>query len=307
MILPINFYNKTAYIPLKNTFLGFSGLKPSSKNTPEANLRLKTQLNQDVFEFEKRKEGAPVKKGQIVMGDNIFCRQSTYLFRRDLDWKKLGYYIQKRFKGEDKVNTYCYACSKGDEAYSLSITLQQLLGDEAEKFFPIFAKDINENTIERNIFRQKNGRKTIPGYLSAKFALGLKQEEIEKFIKPLGLIQCGELESVLTQKTTGPVKFECANILEDIDSIDTKHPSIILARNMWPYVNKNEYESFTKRLYEKLPKGSVVIIGEYDYRGEKGMIGSNSFPNYLIEAGFELSKDYEHLLRRETGLVFERN
>ncbi len=54
------------------------------------------------------------------------------MFREDLDWKKLGEFLETRFAKCDKVNTYVYGCSDGCESYSLSILLQSKFGKDAE-------------------------------------------------------------------------------------------------------------------------------------------------------------------------------
>lgn len=187
------------------------------------------------------------------------------MFREDLDWKKLGEFLETRFAKCDKVNTYVYGCSDGSEAYSLSILLQNKFGKDAEKFFPIIAKDIDEEKISENIRRQKEGcAKAELGYYQMRHRLELEEDEAKKYIKhAIG----GVSNDLMLDKTTSPVKFSAANILEDLNNIDSKHPSIVMCRNMWPYINENEYKEFAKQLYNRLAPGSVVIVGTFDCSG----------------------------------------
>lgn len=187
------------------------------------------------------------------------------MFREDLDWKKLGEFLETRFAKCSKVNTYVYGCSDGSEAYSLSILLQNKFGKDAEKFFPIIAKDIDEEKISENIRRQKEGcAKAELGYYQMRHRLELEEDEAKKYIKHA--IE-GVSNDLMLDKTTSPVKFSAANILEDLNNIDSKHPSIVMCRNMWPYINENEYKEFAKQLYNRLAPGSVVIVGAFDCSG----------------------------------------
>ena len=53
-----------------------------------------------------------------------------------------------------------------------------------------------------------------------------------------------------------------------IKNIDNKNPSLVMCRNMWPYINSSEYDGYAEALYEKLAPGSVVVIGFFDYTAD---------------------------------------
>ncbi len=276
-------------------------------HTPSFNLRqnipcFKGNLEADTF--EKTTETPKLKRGQIAdEHGKIFTRPDTNMFRYDLEWRDFGYYLNDRFSNEDKVNTYVYACSSGEEAYSLSMLLQEM-NSHPEKFFPINAKDINSELVEKNIQNKQGDKIMKNSYLPARRTLNLNGEEIKKYVTLEIDEQYRETEK-LTDKAAGPVEFSCANILDDIENVDSDTPSIIMCRNMWPYVNPDEYEAFASKLYDKLAGGSVVAIGGYDYKGEDGRKNSDKFPEALLSAGFQqtdIIMDYhEHVL------VFEKN
>ena len=56
---------------------------------------------------------------------------------------------------------------------------------------------------------------------------------------------------------------------------------------MWPYINSAEYRPFANELYKKLAPGSIIVVGEYEYLGENGYVGSKTFVDALENAGFE--------------------
>ena len=79
-------------------------------------------------------------------GDFLY-RTTTYFFRDDLNWNAFIKFISNKYKNADRVNILNHACSNGQEPYSLAAKLMQTLGEEAEKFFPIIAKDIDKENI----------------------------------------------------------------------------------------------------------------------------------------------------------------
>ena len=225
------------------------------------------------------------KEGQIPCCDNnkIFNRPTTFVFRGDLNWREFLEIIQERFKDANKVNTYIWGCSSGDEAYSLAMLLDRYFGNESEKFFPIEAKDINKETIKKNIIEQSE-RIVSRTFEKAKIkeVLGLSRNEESKYYSIFPGTDNIKLNSDCIKK----INFEVSNIVTDLSSIDSENPSLVMCRNMWPYINPDKYEFCAKELYDKLAKGSLVVIGDYDCFGEVGYFGSKNFPIELIKAGF---------------------
>lgn len=268
---------KEAIMSLYNDYNIITQRRTQSTNTPI------------LPQFES--ENSP-QEGQFI-GDNgrVFNRHTTHYVRADLNWKDLGTFLEDRFKNTPKVNTYIYGCSYGEEAYSL-LALLSLKTKKPQKYFPIKAKDITPELIERNIQKQSIG-------------VTLSVEEISKIAKGIG---CNEEQIIEILDTTKDnkikiknrcakqVEFECANILLDIESIDSQNPAIVMARNMWPYISFDKYEAFAQTLYDKLAPGSVVIIGSFDNEGERDLPETKAFPSYLKKAGFKPTKQVMPLL-----------
>lgn len=285
------------------SFPRITNLNPSffKNNIKQNTLNFKGQIEADTF--ERTSETPELKRGQILdEKGKIFTRNNTRMFRDDLNWEDFGQYLKDKFKDFNKVNTYLYACSSGKEPYTLSILLQHIFKEEAQKFFPINAKDIDENLIQKNIHNQNNERILETSYYPAKLALHLDDKQTKEYIT----LDEHKIEN-LTEKTINPVEFSCANILDDIENIDSENPSIIMCRNMWPYVNSSEYEDFAVKLYDKLAKGSVIVIGSYDYKGEAGKKDSKTFPASLLKAGFEAVDKRKNKFTKGGALIFEKN
>lgn len=176
--------------------------------------------------------------------------------------------------------------------------------NESDKFFPIIAKDIGKKRIETNKNNQKNKQvpMIISEYMAMCFMLNMNKED--------GLQYADEKDKkyFLKDDIVSCVKFECANILEDIDSLDSNNPSLIMCRNMWPYVNEKEYANFAARLYDKLAAGSCVVIGDYDYDFDYTDVSCGYKPvkisECLEDAGFEPAKAVVNSCH---NLIYEKN
>lgn len=244
----------------------------------------------------------------IVKRNNgtFFIRHSTKMFRDDVNWPLFGTYLKSRYKDTPKVNTYIYGCSYGSEAYSMSILLQSQFQDESKKFFPIKAKDLVKSIIDKDIQSQSKHEIITPAaYNYIKTDLKLPLYERNKYCKRL--ILGNKPAVVLTKEVKKPIIYEQANILKDINSIDPKNPSIVMCRNMWPYIKPNVYDSYAKKLYNRLAPKSIVVIGNYDYAGEYTKPINKKFSDSLIKAGFipstcEVGK---HIHSKQ--LIFEKN
>lgn len=272
------------------------------QNTPN----FKGQIKSDTF--EKTSKTPKLKRGQILNNDGTILNvHGTEFFRYDIDWNKFSEYLKERYKDYDKVNIYDYACSNGSEAYSLSILLQHKFKDDAEKFFPIYAKDIDEDLIAKNLKEQKTGKVNCEkDILTMTHAIDMSEEDMKRdFITSERdfKLSCNEQFATLTKKVTKPVIFSEANILDDIENIDDKNPSVVMCRNMWLYVDSKEYQKFADDLYKKLAKNSTVVLGGFDLYCEENMKDSDKISKALLNAGFEPSDTNKN----GCDLIFEKN
>lgn len=265
-------------------------------------------IEEDIFlkkpeNKEESEKTLPVKleKGQMLgVNGKVFNNSYTEIFRHDIKWNSFNKYLKERFNDFDKVNTYIYACSDGSEAYSISTALQSTFDDCADKFFPIYAKDIKEGLIEENkkekaegieLLNCENTRLSV--YRSIKEGLDNNDEIINRFFEKR---DNGRI--YFSKTVTEPVEFSVANILDDVENIDSKRPSLFMCRNMWKYVDKNYHQEFADKLFDKLAPGSLVVIGGIDL--------DVIFPVTLARAGFKPVVEHNN---NKAGFefVFERN
>ncbi len=255
---------------------------------------------EDKLESGKTLPEKPEKGQMLGTNGKVFNNSYTEIFRHDIKWNSFNKYLKDRFNDFSKVNTYIYACSDGSEAYSISTALQSTFGDCADKFFPIYAKDIREELIEENkkekaegieLLNYENTRPSV--YYAINDGLSNNNELMNKFFE-----QRDNGRIYFSKTVTEPVEFSTANILDDVENIDSTHPSLFMCRNMWKYVDKNYHKEFAEKLFDKLAPGSLVVIGGIDL--------DVMFPLTLARAGFK--PVIEHNNNKEGfEFVFERN
>ena len=110
------------------------------------NYSQKTQAFKSVNRFVNAKDGR-------------IYQTFTQFYRNDLNWDAFIEFLENKYKNIPKVNIFNFACSEGAETYSLAISLLENVKDNVNKYFPIFASDIDKNNIEvaqKGCFEIKN-------------------------------------------------------------------------------------------------------------------------------------------------------
>lgn len=183
----------------------------------------------------------------------------TNFFRRDFDWKNVGKIFDKQFP-KGKVNIHDFACSDGSEAYSLVIALIEQLGKkEASRFFPIQASDVDSEIIRM----AKSGKITADEEDLFQIGNYIKDADVKKYfsITPIG----GERYILSPKKIlTDNITFKCESIKDGLNGIEKDKNNIILARNFWRYLSREELTKTTWALKEKTNDDTLVVIGNFD-------------------------------------------
>lgn len=189
---------------------------------------------------------------------------STSFFRRDLDWKTIGETFDKQFP-KGKVNIYDFACSDGSEAFSLIIALIEQLGEKkASRFFPIIASDIDDEIIKM----------ATSGQIMAKeedlLAMQniIKDENVKKYFR---ITELGGGRYLLSPKEilTKNVIFKKEGISTGLEEVQKDENNIILARNFWKYLSREDIANASWKLGQKINSKTLVIIGNFDIPRDK--------------------------------------
>lgn len=206
----------------------------------------------------------------------IKCNGNTQFFRGDLIWSKIAAFLDKHFAKADKVTFINHACSSGEEPYSVVMKLITDLGDRAKKFFPIIAKDLSPN----NIQRAEDGR-LLADYYEKRMIEEMTNKQPEKFVELVPLGNASKSSStqghlVITKyKLKNNIEFSVGNALEDIKNIPEKN-TVLFLRNFWQYLKPQERENLMSEISKKFKDdSSVLFIGVADV--------DNSNITYLLE------------------------
>lgn len=225
-----------------------------------------------------------------IKTDNPFVEKKisnfTTMFREDLDWDNFTGYLTKHFKDKNKVNVKSIASSDGSEGYSLAMTLMNNHRNESKKFFPIYASDRSKKIIE-----MANGRKiNLTPYDTQK--ISEMTGNIDKYFTKVSdkkIPEAGLLSKSFNMSTYSPteelsktVEFKQSTIEKELENLKDTGNSVILCRNVFPYLNNKETKNVLDLLHTKLAKGSVLAIGNYDSEyGINGLLKPDKFKNIM--------------------------
>ena len=205
--------------------------------------------------------------------DKLLYANTTLFFRYDLNtahktncltdgtWRGFRKTITEHFKDASKVNVYNFASSDGSEAYSFILSLIDELGkEEAQKYFPIHAYDIDTDVVE---IAQS-------GIIPCDF------DDIKRFNQNLKSVCENEYYEIKTASQNPipfsfvakdnlkkKVQFNVADIQNSIDNIEPSN-SLVLCRNFWPYLSKKDMCETIWKLSQKLDESSLLVIGYFD-------------------------------------------
>ncbi len=227
---------------------------------------------------------------RIVKDDNNFIvhRNTTRMYRQDINWSDFAIFLENYFQDKDKVRVYSYACSDGSEPYSLISTLK-CRTQNPDKFFPIYASDYDDEIINQ----AKRGKYE----LTALEFDSMRRITNDKWTNYFNLVDSSTIEPNEASKSC--VQFKTENIIDGLDSLQ-KGAKVIMARNFWPYLKKEDKEAVIEKLKQKMDKDSILVIGAFDQDEIK-------FDRELISRGFvEIQyTDYDNWIIFEPHLLWK--
>lgn len=232
-------------------------------------------------------------------------RTSTNLFREDLDWFGLAKFIKTHFADKKKVNIYSMACSDGSEAYTMAISLFENLPEDVQsKFLPIIASDIDKKVLDLAQTRRLN-LETIEFLTSER----MYNCRIDKYFKnPRSIVMLdgdviSESDTMLSYqpiyKLAYAVKFHQSDILTELNKIQDDGNSVVMCRNVFPYLSDAYTDEVVQTAKNKLKKGSLLIIGDYDAYSKDldvKFLNNGFYQTLLMRSRFmDCSNIFEHV------------
>ena len=206
-----------------------------------------------------------------------------------------------------KVNVYDFACSDGSEAYSLVIALIEQLGEKkAQRFFPIVASDIDSEIINM----ATSGK--IMATQDDIFAMQnvIKDENIKKYF---GVTELGGGQYLLSPKEilTKNIVFKREGVSSGLDRVQKEENNIILARNFWKYLSREELTNASWKIAEKSNDKTLVVIGNFDIPRDESTpfflkgLGFDSIPDELNQNILQFNKDKLNLIATKNRYAWQ--
>lgn len=191
---------------------------------------------------------------------SILWRNTTNFFREDLPWIEMVDYFAEKYANIKKVRVLCYGCSDGSEPLSLAMLLINRLGKQADKFFPIIAKDIDPEIIKK----ANSGNVEINHKDKASIEFLLK-EDLSKYFETSTISPY--VDSITTKIKpilTDVINFSVADIKDEVHTIPQEN-TIVFARNFWPYIkNQKDVRNLAQDLRERLENNCNLVVGDFD-------------------------------------------
>lgn len=194
---------------------------------------------------------------RTVKNQNGFVvhRNTTRMFRNDIEWNDFSSFLENHFKDAKKVNVYCFGCSDGSEPYSLVTSLKEN-SQNAEKFFPIHASDYDEEIIKI----AKQGKYTLN---NTEFDT-MKRYTNDNWQKYFKMTDRMTFEP--NEELKRNVDFHTENAITGMEKLQ-KGPKVIMIRNFLTYLSGEDKQKLLKNLAEVADKDTIIVTGAFDQQG----------------------------------------
>jgi chemotaxis protein methyltransferase CheR len=198
----------------------------------------------------------------------------TYFFRDSgqhalLQDRILPELIERR-KTQRALRIWSAACATGEEAYSLAIMLDELLGDQSRWDILILGTDINHHAIEkarRGIYTEWSFR-------------GMSNEQRQRYFQP------HKDTWVLHDSMRSRVTFQTGDLVADVfpDHAAKLHDmDLILCRNAFIYMAPHVVSRIADKFTETLVDGGILITGHGEiYAHHLGKLRARVFPESIV-------------------------
>lgn len=139
---------------------------------------------------------------------SIIHRNTTVMFRQDINWIDLANFLESYFRDSKKVDVYSFACSDGSEPYSLTASIKNECLNP-DKFFPIMASDYDDEIIKE----AKKARYTLT---NTEFD-SMRRATRNKWDKYFNMLTSDTIEP--NNKTKNCVNFKTEDIIDGLDKV----------------------------------------------------------------------------------------
>lgn len=174
-----------------------------------------------------------------------------------------------RGKATRTLNIWSAGCSTGEEPYSLSILLNEMIPDIADWRVQIIGTDIREEFLEKArkaVYREWSFRQVPQDVRDKYFTVNNGQFKLDPTVKNM-------------------VTFSRRNLLDDVfpePAGDSRGIDLILCRNVFIYYTRKTAAAIAERMAESLRDGGYLITGHWElFSSPTRKLVSRVFPGSL--------------------------
>ncbi|PTC06595.1 chemotaxis protein CheR [Vibrio mediterranei] len=179
---------------------------------------------------------------------NALTTNLTYFFREPYHFDFLKSYVQEHFEHlttSEPLRIWCSACSTGEEAYSIAMTMVEAFGTNQPPV-KILATDLNTHVL--SVAREGN-------YTTDKLERVSEQQKLQHFI-----YHKYKNTYEIRPEVKSLVHFKCLNLM------DTQWPmkksfNMIFCRNVMIYFDRETQSRLLTKFAHYLPQGSLLFLG----------------------------------------------
>ncbi len=191
------------------------------------------------------------KREEILAFVESITINETYFFR---DFGQLQgfadivlpfYAESRRLKDGDSVSIWCAACSTGEEAYTLSIILQEVFDEMPNLKMRVDATDIDRNVLneaETGIYSERSMKDTPIAYRNKYFVKAAKGWKVLKNARDL-------------------VSFSRVNLIDRNEMRKKRGYDFVFCRNVLIYFDDESRRKVVSYLYDALKPGGYLFLG----------------------------------------------
>ncbi len=222
----------------------------------QATYRAFNQLHpEQISEWMKTLRTQPVESSEWRALIEVVTVGETYFFRDAAQMRALQEHVLPKIIESHRARNFKHlrfwsaGCATGEEAYTLTILLRELLPDFSDWTFFILGTDINQTSLEnarKGVYKARSFRdETRAGVKDRWFRVNGKDFELDPEIRRM-------------------VKFSPLNLVSDSYpsyESDTVNLDLILCRNVTIYFNEATTREIIGRFYQALSPDGWLVVG----------------------------------------------
>lgn len=186
---------------------------------------------------------------------NDLTVNETYFFR---DFPQLRNFaedilplFEREYENRCKIKIWCAACSTGEEAYTLSIILQEMLDKYEQWEVQIIASDINTEVLQYariGLYDNRSVKDVPPEYLDKYFSRRNDKHLINLSVRK-------------------PITFRKINLMDDNEVANITGCDFIFCRNCLIYFDDESRKKVLSNFYNSLNPGGFIFLGHSESVG----------------------------------------